>query len=104
MQNCTAAATHVAEYQIPVGELRARELHVGPRTAAADGDNGRMLAEQDNDASVTARQSVVGQPTLQREAVFEIDDAKQVDVDRKFGREPAGGLLQAVSHSFFRRG
>ena len=100
MQDGPAAATDIADFELPMNKLGSRELYIGPRAAAADGDDRRMLAEQDNDPSIAARQGVIGEPPLQRQAVFEIDNAEKVDVNRKFRRGAGGRLLQAVRHSF----
>src|SRR6478752_9789579 len=100
MQDRAAAAADIADFELSLDKLGARELYIASGTAATDRNDRRMLADQDNDAAICVRQSVVGEAPLQRQAVFEIDDSEQVDVDRKFGREPVCGRVQAISHSF----
>src|SRR6476661_4179036 len=81
-------------------KLGAGKLHVGPRAAPTDGNNRRMLADQDDDSSIASARGVVSQPPLKRQAVFEVDDTEQVNVDGEFGREPRRRLWQRGNHSF----
>ena len=55
VQNGAAAATDVADFKLPLGELSACKFHVRPRAAAADGDDRWMLAKQNNDPPVAPR-------------------------------------------------
>jgi hypothetical protein len=87
MQNGASTAAQVADFQPTMSELRGRHPHMVSRSAASDGYERRMLADEDDDASIGSRHSVVREPTLKSEAVLEIDGPEQVDMDGPLGAQ-----------------
>jgi len=81
-----AAAVDPADRDLPVLDKVALHGHIGGRTRSAYGDNGRMLAQQQDDLTVTAVAALVDQTLLEGQGGVEIDLAEQKRFEGGRGR------------------
>lgn len=85
MQNSTATATGPANGNLSRLHLPASQSNVRSRSAAANGDDRMMLAQQDGDPSVAVSTRLIDQSSLQSDHVIVVERSQEIELHRESG-------------------
>jgi len=94
VEHASPAAVDPADLDLAVSQQAAFAGHLAGRSAPADCDDLRMLAQQQRDLPVVAVPNLFDQPPLKLQAPLVTDSMQQKSLYRRgllFGLERAGG-------------